>query len=78
MAYSYLILYLVYSSYNLLNAGIVAATGQVGTVPLGVEPILFGVLCMTFDLGCVGLKRVFLSILRDAKAKAGPRPAKKS
>lgn len=78
VAYSYLILYLVYSSYNLINAGIVAATGQVGTVPLGVEPILFGILCMAFDLGCVGLKQVFKSILRDAKAKAGPPPEKKS
>ncbi len=77
VVYSYLILYLVYSSYNLLNAGIVAATGQVDTVPLGVEPILFGVLCMAFDLLFVGIKRVFGSILRDAKAKAGPRPQKK-
>lgn len=77
VAYSYLILYLVYTSYNLLNMGILAATGQEGTVPLGVEPILFGVLCMAFDLLFVGIKRVFGSILRDAKAKAGPRPQKK-
>ena len=40
-------------------------------VVLGVEPILFGLLCMGVDAGFVALKHLLKEIVSDAKAKAG-------
>ena len=40
-------------------------------MPLGVEPILFGLLCMGVDAGFVALKHLLKEIVSDAKAKAG-------
>ena len=42
--YSLVILLCVYMLYNVINYAIVGITGAVDTVPLGVEPILFGFL----------------------------------
>lgn len=73
IVYSCLIIYCVYCLYTVINYTINAITGSQDTVPLGVEPILFGVFCVAFDMLFVGVKRVFSSILRDAKnAAAGP------
>ena len=37
---------------------------------LGVEPILYGLFCMGFDMLLIGIKRLCAAILRDAKAAA--------
>ena len=68
--YSMVILLCVYILYNVINLAIVGITGAVDTVPLGVEPILFGVFSMGFDLLFIGMKRLLISVVRDAKAKA--------
>ena len=70
IVYSFLIIYCVYTLYNIINVVAVAVTGAEGTVPVGVEPILFGLLCMGVDMVFVGMKRLFKSILADAKAAA--------
>lgn len=70
--YSFLIIYCVYTLYNLINLAIATATGNADTVPLGVEPILFGVFCMGFDMLFVLMKQLFLRIIEDAKASARP------
>lgn len=50
MFYSAVLLFLVYLMYNVLNFALIALLHPPeGTVPLGVEPILFGVFYMLFD-----------------------------
>lgn len=67
--YSYFILACVYSTYTGVNLVITTLTNRPQDVPLGVEPILFGLLCMAFDLLCVGIKRTFKRVVRDARDK---------
>ncbi len=67
--YAFLILFCVFMLYNEINLAIVTATGAVDTVPLGVEPILFGLFYMIIDLIFLGVKQVFVRIIEDAKAK---------
>jgi len=67
--YAFLILFCVFMLYNEINLAIVTATGAADTVPLGVEPILFGLFYMIIDLIFLGVKQVFVRIINDAKAK---------
>lgn len=67
---AYAILFCVYSTYSVINYVIVSITGAVDTVPLGVEPILFGLLCMGYEMLLIGIKRLVQSIIRDAKHAA--------
>lgn len=69
--YAFVIIICVYMIYNLINFGLISITGAVDTIPLGVEPILFGVFCMMADLLFLGAKNLLLSILADAKKAAG-------
>lgn len=68
--YAFLVLYCVYSLYQGINGAIVAVTGETDTVPLGVEPILFGVFYMCFDMLFVSCKNLLCRIVADAKASA--------
>lgn len=68
--YAFVIILAVYMIYNLINYAIISVTGNGDTVPLGVEPVLFGVFCMAVDMLFVGIKWLFGSIIRDAKAAA--------
>ena len=70
LLYSCLILACVFLFYNVLNFIIITATGAVDTIPIGVEPILFGLLCMGFDMLMIGMKRLFQSMIQDAKNAA--------
>ena len=70
IVYSGLIIYLVYTLYTTINLLVNTINGVTDTVALGVEPILFGVFCTAVDLACLGMKRVFCSIIEDAKASA--------
>ena len=64
------VLFLVYTAYNALNAGMIALSGMEATaVPLGVEPILFGLLYLGFDLLLIALKHAAQRVLRDAQKK---------
>ncbi|MBR2890548.1 MAG: hypothetical protein IKC09_09785 [Oscillospiraceae bacterium] len=60
----------VYMLYNVINLAIISVTGAVDTVPLGVEPILFGVFTMGIDLLFIGMKRMLSGMVSDAKTKA--------
>ena len=65
------VLFLVYTAYNMLNAGLIALSGMEATaVPLGVEPILFGILYLGFDLLLIALKHAAQNMLKDAQKKA--------
>ncbi|MBQ4436608.1 MAG: hypothetical protein II879_11025 [Clostridia bacterium] len=60
----------VYTLYNALNR-LVIAVGRLETdsVPIGVEPILFGLFFLLWDLLLIGAKRLFGQALQDAKQK---------
>lgn len=73
MIFGLIIVYGVYNLYGLINRVIIAITGATDTVPLGVEPILFGVFCMGFEMLLIGIRRLGQSILADAKAKVDGR-----
>ena len=68
--YAFVVLFLVATLYNVLNLAILAVTGAKDTVPLGVEPILFGLFYMGIDLGLIAMKHGIQRIFSDAKAKA--------
>lgn len=68
--YAFLIILCVYLFYNVINYVLMVIIGIEDTVFLGVEPILFGVFCMGFDMLFVGIKRLIGSIISDAKNAA--------
>lgn len=74
--YSLVIIVCVYFLYNVLNYAITGIAGNTDTVPLGVEPILFGVFCMAFDMLFVGIKQLIKSIFSDAKQAVNSREKK--
>lgn len=69
LIYGLVIVICVYMVYNLVNLALVSIIGS-GEVILGVEPILFGLLCMGFDMGLVAMRNTFRKILQDAKEEA--------
>ena len=71
--YAALLLFLVVTTYNVINRAIIAFTGQADTVPLGVEPILFGLFTTLWDLLLIAMKRTFARVVSDARASAGRR-----
>lgn len=74
LLYACLTIFCVYMTYSLVNYTIMSATGDFDTLPIGVEPILFGLLCMGYDMLFIGIKRLILGIVRDAKAAAADGP----
>ncbi len=70
--YAYLVLFLVFLIYNAINMAIVAITkAPAGTVPLGVEPILFGVFCLGVDLLLIRIKHWIVGLVRGAARRSG-------
>lgn len=70
LLYAGLLLFLVFHAYNAGNLLLIRLSGAAeDAVPLGVEPILFGLLYLAFDLILLGMKRLLRSIVEDAKAK---------
>lgn len=69
--YSFALLAGVYMLYTLINTALGAITGQPGTLFLGVEPVLFGVFTLGMDLICLGMKRLLLGIVSNARSAAG-------
>lgn len=68
--YAGLLLFFVFNAYNSGNALIIRLTGAAeDSVPVGVEPVLFGILYLAFDLILLGVKHMFGRIVEDAKEK---------
>ena len=65
--YAFVVLFLVYMTYNVLNLAIIRLTGVEDKVPLGVGPILFGVFYLCFDMLLIQLKHLFRDIARGGK-----------
>lgn len=66
--YGFLLLFCVVMTYNTVNSVIVSFTGQKDSVPIGVEPILFGLITTGWDFLFLGIKRTVRRIVDDAKA----------
>lgn len=68
--YGYFLLFLVYLLYNGINIAAGALLGTPGIVVLGVEPILFGVFCLGFDLLLLQVKAALGRVFRTAAPKS--------
>ena len=64
--YGYVVLFLVYTLYNVINLAAVRITGVADRVVLGVEPVFFGLFCLGFDLLLIQVKHAIVRIVRDA------------
>ena len=73
LIYGFVIAFCVYLLYSLINFAIMSLTGNTETLPLGVEPVLFGIFCMGIDMLFVGIKRLIVNIIEDAQYAAGTR-----
>lgn len=68
--YAGFLLFLIFNAYTFGNTLIIQLSGVAeDSVPLGVEPILFGLLYLIFDLILLGVKHMFGRIVNDAKEK---------
>ncbi len=70
LLFAFVIIFCVYITYDVANYAIMSLSGNWNTIPIGVEPILFGLLCMGYDMLLIGIKTMFLGLVRDAKAAA--------
>lgn len=72
VVYSGLILFFIFLVYGIFNyaLGVNAdASGSESVSMIGVEPFLFGILYLVFDLLLIGFRNIFLRIIRDAGEK---------
>jgi len=67
--YAYVVLFLVYVLYNVINLAAARITGVADRVVLGVEPILFGVFCLGVDLLLIQVKRLIGRAFRPTGKK---------
>ena len=67
--YGYVVLIFVFMSYSAINTVVAQITGNWEMVALGVEPFLFGVFCLGFDLLLIKGKHLLIRIVHDAEKK---------
>lgn len=68
--YGYVVLFLVFTLYNVINIAAIRLFGLPGDqVVLGVEPVLFGVFYLGFDLLLIKAKHMVAGMVRDATKK---------
>lgn len=70
LLYAFILLGLVVITYDIINRIAVSITGTSDTVPVGVEPILFGFLTMGWDLLLLQARKWIRQIVDDAKKQA--------
>ena len=67
--YGFLLLFCVVMTYNAVNTALVSLNGRKESVPLGVEPILFGLFTAGWDFLFLGIRQALRRIIADARAK---------
>lgn len=70
VVYAGLILFCIVQTYEIVNTLIAGSAETAETVPIGVEPLLFGLLFMGYDMLFITIKNTMVKIFRDAKEKA--------
>ena len=68
--YSGVVLFFIIQFYTVVNTIMVGPAETAEEVAVGVEPILFGLLYMGFDMLFVWIKNMVVKVFRDANAKA--------
>ncbi len=68
--YAFVILACVVYLYNVINVVVVNIKGIEDAVAIPVEPVLFGLFWLGFDMLFIGMKRLLIKIFRDAEQKA--------
>lgn len=68
-AYAGVLLYCVIGAYNAINTVLAGNVETARTVAVPVEPILFGLLYMGFDMLFITVKNTIVKVIRDANAK---------
>lgn len=69
VVYAGLILFCVVQAYTVINTLLVGDVSAAENIAVGVEPVLFGLLYMGFDLLFITMKNTAIKIFRDANAK---------
>lgn len=67
--YGYVVLLFVFLFYNAINLLAAAVTGDSDRVFLGVEPVLFGVICMGVDMLMIQIKHFFADVRKGVRAE---------
>lgn len=67
IVYAYVLLFLVVTTYNVVNAAILGMGLVQGGTPLGVGPVLFGVFTAAWDTLLIQIKRTAQNVLADAR-----------
>lgn len=67
--YAGVLLYCVIWAYNVINTLLVGSVETAKTVAVPVEPVLFGLLYMGFDMLFITIRNTILKVVRDANAK---------
>lgn len=67
--YCSVILFFIVQTYNIVNTLLVGDASTAESVPIGVEPILFGLLFVGFDTLFIKIKKTFIKVFKDADAK---------
>lgn len=67
--YAGVLLYCIIWAYNVINTALVGSVETAQTVAVPVEPILFGLMYMGFDMFFITIKNTIVKIIRDASAK---------
>ena len=70
VVYGFLLMICTVLTYNAINQMLSALSGKTDAVLLGVGPILFGVIVVTWDAVFLKMKRVLGQIVNDAKQQA--------
>jgi len=68
--YAFVVLLAVFMFYSGVNLGISSITGNADKVYLGVEPVLFGLFCMGFDLLFIRIKLFILGLFNKKGSDA--------
>lgn len=68
--YAFVLLFLVVTTYNVINMAIMNIFSIRDSMPLGVEPVLFGVFITAWDTLLIKIKHTALSVFADAKRSA--------
>lgn len=68
--YAGLLLFCVIQAYTVINTLLVGDVTTAESVAIGVEPVLFGLFYMGFDMLFIAIKNTMIKVFRDAEKKA--------
>ena len=69
VVYAGVLLYCIIWAYNVINTFLVGSIETAQTVAVPVEPVLFGLLYMGFDMLFIAVRNTIMKVFRDANAK---------